>query len=182
MNLSNQDVLVSKKYAQAFLRVYGSSLSYDDIKNIETTGVTIRSATVLMMIFRLALHLNKEDKEALNTYMSNLGFPESLYNLIHVLMKAGRLFLLPTICHWVVTYFRDRYHIFKFLITSSHALSNENKDKVEQFLKNYTQSSIEPHYEIDRELIAGVRMQSKIHLWEKSIAQQLRDVQLKNMR
>ena len=79
-------------------------------------------------------------------------------------------------------YFREKHNIFQFLITTPQPLSAIHKEKINQFLIAYTQGFIEATYALDQTLIAGVRMQSKRHIWEKSIAQQLRDVQLKGMR
>lgn len=182
MKVDNAEVVVSKKYAQAFLNSYTSIISYDDIKHIEQIGSAIKHNKLMTALLKVPSMEDKELQSMIVERIKNFGFPASMNKVVDLLAQTQRLFLLPAICHWIAVYFRERQRIIQFLVTSSQPLSNIDKEVVGQFLKNNTQSFIESLYQIDRELIAGLRMQSETYLWEKSIAQKLRDVQLKNMR
>lgn len=180
MNIDNPEVVVSKKYAQAILNSY--TLSYADIRHIEHLGIAIKQNTLIMALLKFPSTEYRHYQENLIVIIKNFGFPKNMYTLIDVLAQKRRLFLLPFICYWLAIYFREQNSIIQFLITSSQDLSSNDKETIEQFLKENTQSAVELSYNIDHDLIAGLRMQSDVYVWEKSIAQKLRDVQLRNTR
>lgn len=180
MNIDNPEVVVSKKYARAILNSY--ALSYADIRHIEHLGIMIKQNTFIMALFKFPSTEYKYYQENLVSRVKNFGFPKNMHILIDVLGQKRRLFLLPVICYWIAIYFREKHSIIQFLITSSQDLSFKDKETIDLFLKKSTQSTVELSYHVDYNLIAGLRMQSDMYVWEKSIAQKLRDVQLKNTR
>jgi F0F1-type ATP synthase delta subunit len=181
MNADSFEVTVAKKYAHAFLNVSAKKVVYEDVKHIESIGYYLETHALLSLYFKLSVS-DETHKEAVMTRLKLFGFPEYMYALIELLIKSQRLFLLSEICRWIGVYFRQQQHISEFLVTSPRELSLEHKEKIDQFLATYTHGTVETVYALDQALIAGLRMQSKTHVWEKSIAQQLRDVQLKSMR
>lgn len=182
MNVDNSPKSIAKKYARALLNVNGAHIQYDDVKRIEKIGSFIKDHPSISIFFKLFIIDDSVYKDNLFSTIKQLGFPDYMHPLIKLLIDSKRLFLLSDICKFIGVYFRKKHNIVEFLITTPQPLSTIHKEKINQFLSAYTQGSIEATYALDQTLIAGVRMQSKTHIWEKSIAQQLRDVQLKSMR
>jgi F0F1-type ATP synthase delta subunit len=74
--------------------------------------------------------------------------------------------------------FKERAGIHDFVIKSAVALSQQEKDQIEKFLARKTGQDNIYTYHVDTRLIAGVRLRSQTLLWEHSIAQQLRQLEL----
>lgn len=182
MNTDKSEKVIAKKYAQALLNINAVNMNYDNIKHIEKIGLLIKQDPSWDLFLKVFMIENSVRKEDLFSRIKQLGFPEYMYRLIMLLIDTKRLFLLSEICHFVGIYFRKKNTIVEYHITSCLPLSTTDKERINDFLTAHTQGSIEATYALDQTLIAGVRMQSKTHIWEKSIAQQLRDVQLKRMR
>jgi F0F1-type ATP synthase delta subunit len=98
--------------------------------------------------------------------------------LIRVLLDENRGYLITAALRELVVLYQAAHNIMPCAITSSHPLSQEELDNVQQFLARQTGSDIIYTYSRDTSLIAGLRVQSKTILWEHSIRKQLRELAL----
>jgi F0F1-type ATP synthase delta subunit len=69
-----------------------------------------------------------------------------------------------------------------FKITSSHPLSDEQQRKIINFLHTRTDASIIANFEVDPDLICGLRIQGETCLWERSLSKCLKSAERSALR
>lgn len=69
-----------------------------------------------------------------------------------------------------------KYH---FVVSSSHELSREERQRIEEFIMAQIENHISTTFVVDKSLISGIRIKGKRFLWERSIAKQLRNIKQK---
>lgn len=173
-----QQVRLSKKYAQAVFNLFGSSFSRDDIARIHTIVSFLEQHKKALFFLRLS-HIDIEIKvRALDELMADISDKKPFMALIRLLLHENRGHLIYQTLREIVVLYYAAQNIMPCAISSSHPLSQEELHKVEQFLARQTGSDIIYTYSRDTSLIAGLRVQSKTVLWEHSIRKQLRELAL----
>ena len=76
--------------------------------------------------------------------------------------------------HFVRAIMMLEKNVAAFTITSAQELTQNQRTEVEQFLTQGTSKEVIPTYKLNKDLIAGLRMQSNAHLWEHSLKKYLR--------
>lgn len=94
--------------------------------------------------------------------------------LISLMARHKRLFLFAEVCEAIVREYKDQHNRVSFHIKSSNPLSSEQQQLLIKYLQRETGKIIDYEVTLDAELIAGVRAQSDIFLFEHSVAQQLK--------
>ena len=102
--------------------------------------------------------------------------PSFFEKLITLLVHDKRAPLMSRVLKELVALYRKKHTIVFFEITSSHGLTHEQLDNIEQFLARKTGCDIIYKYEVDTTLIAGLRLQSDAFVWEYSIRKQLENM------
>jgi len=174
-----QQIRLARKYAQAVFNVFGDSLSHDDIAQVQHIVAFLEQHKKALFFLRLSRIDFKVKERALDELFVDLSNKKPFMALIRLLLQENRGHLIYAALRELVTLYYDAHHIMSCTITSSHALSSDILDKVEQFLARQTGNDIIYTYSRDMSLIAGIRVQSKTILWEHSIRKQLRDLALK---
>ena len=64
-------------------------------------------------------------------------------------------------------------NLLEVTIRAAANLTEEGQQKLERFFKKLSKKTIIPNFKIDESLIAGVRMESELFLWEHSIKSQI---------
>lgn len=173
-----QEHFVAKKYAQAFLNLFINSISLDDYYNLVSAEQFLTIHKKAFFFLSLS-HIEQSTKiRLLEKVMQKFGVVLSINNLVRLLLNDKRLFLLGEIVRQLCSLYRKRKNIELFSIVSSHALQEKDLSVIQQFLATNTGCDIMYTYTVDTRLIAGVRVQSDLLVWEYSIAKQLRDIQL----
>jgi F0F1-type ATP synthase delta subunit len=70
----------------------------------------------------------------------------------------------------------EQKNIMHIRVSSACQLTPEQKTVIQEFMAQATKKQIIDDYEVDADLINGIRIQSNTLLWEQSVAQRLRDV------
>lgn len=94
--------------------------------------------------------------------------------MLSLLSAQGARDLFPRVVSNFFRLYRERHAVILCKIMSSHELSDDQKQVVEGFLHRQTQRKIVYTAAVDRELIAGIRIQGESFLWEQSVAHRLR--------
>jgi len=173
---------LARKYADAFVNIFGDELTVDDARVMQATGDFLASKHSALFFLRLPIIKDAVKREVLVHVAYEFKLPTTVHILIDVLLHDKRASLIPSILHAISKLYYKRTDIASFTITSSHALSQEQLDRLVGFLEAWTQRAILYTHAIDPTLIAGIRMQSDTLLWEYSIHRKLAQIQQLFMR
>ena len=100
--------------------------------------------------------------------------PPSCYALMCLVIAHHRASLLAPMFHQLADLYQKRAGVMTFSVQSSIALSEQEKTCIENFLKEQVPVQVQCSYELNPELIAGVRIFNEQYLWEYSAQAQLR--------
>jgi ATP synthase F1 delta subunit len=172
----NYDALglrVTRKYAEAFLRVFGRHLTYADITKMEAAYRSLSSRKHILFFLQLP-HLDNPTKSSMiEDLLAHLMMPAIFLQLFMLLVNDNRVFYIPHVLFFIIQLYKRSHAIESFAIMSTHDLNAQQKERIKYFLSSRTGSSIMCSYAIDKSLIAGIRMQSSEHMWEYSVRKQL---------
>jgi F-type H+-transporting ATPase subunit delta len=168
-------VPLAKKYAVAFLNVFGQTISYDDFEQICLLGDFFQNHKQALFFFGLP-HIPMEEKiRSLVSVIERYSLPLSLKRLFILLIEDGRSLLLQEVMNQICEEYQQRHGLQTFSISSSHELTKEEREEIKKMLEHITNNKVRYTFTIDKKLIAGLRLQSSTVLWEYSIEKQLRN-------
>ena len=122
-------------------------------------------------------YIKKEKKhQTLVKILSEYKLPDCTHFLTDLLISHQRVHLLPSVFEHVYRMITKQKNILPVIIKSSLPLEDKIISRIENFLRAKTGSSIVSKNVVDRNLIAGIRIESSEYVWEHSIAQQLRKI------
>lgn len=97
--------------------------------------------------------------------------------MIKLLTAHKRLELFPAVVRHFFEYYKRKHQIIFCEIKSSHCLTDEQANELAQFIERETGKQTLFSRQIDRGLIAGVRIEGDTMMWERSVAKQLRAIE-----
>jgi F-type H+-transporting ATPase subunit delta len=169
-----KSTILSRKYAEAFLNLYMDSITDDMITQLEELSAYLRSHKNALIFFGLH-HISVEEKLRLFEKIETRIKPSSfIKNLFELLIKHNRVALCPHVIDMTCKQYRKRKNILMFDIQTSHTLDTQDITLIQQFLSHKTHKHITSTHHINKQLIAGLRLQSETFLWEYSINKQLK--------
>lgn len=174
--------LVARKYAQACLHVCAAHFEKDDLHNLVEMSDFLRENHRLVFFLGLPIISQERKKFFLYELAQRFQLNHLIDRLIHLLLHDKRLFLLADVLRLMSQLYREDRGILEFSISSYPRISANDLNELKQFLARSTGCAIIYTDHEDKNLIAGIRMESTTYLWEYSIAQQLRDVAKRTMR
>lgn len=171
-------IRLSSKYAQAVMNVFGESISRKDITHVQEIIGFLATHKEALFFLRVSRIDGAVKERALDKLFENLSNKKPFFALVHLLVQENRGHLIYSTLREIVSLYYQTHKIMACEITTSHSISPESLDKVQQFLARQTGNDIIYTYTRDASLIAGIRAQSKTILWEHSIRKQLRELAL----
>lgn len=169
-------ILIAKRYAQAFLNIF--TIAIGDLAKLHKAISFLEHHKEIFSLLKVPLLDARIKSQSLDEYVvSKFELPDSFKTLIGLLVKHKRSFLIIDVLKELMIVFQDRQGIETFVISSSTQLDQTQMKKIYAFLADKTHHMIVCESRIDAQLIGGIRMQSADHLWEYSIAKQLRALQ-----
>lgn len=178
--ISMQQSRLVRRYAQAFLNLYGERISDDVIDNVSHLIAFFEERSRTVFFLKLT-SIPASDKKRIVTQICEQHqldiSPCSLWNrLLALLTRHNRLFLFENVLQRIVAGYRERHNIMLCELSSSPALSDDEQHAVMNFIARKSGKKIMYDYQEDPHLIAGVRVQSDRCYWESSIARQFREM------
>jgi F-type H+-transporting ATPase subunit delta len=171
-----KSAIVSRKYAEAFLNIYMDSITDDIIVHLEELSTYLRSHKNALIFFGLH-HISAEEKLRLFEKIEMRIKPSSfIKKLFEALIKHNRVTLCPQIIDMICKLYRKRKNIMMFDIQASYPLGTAEISIIRKFLSHKTNTYITSTHSINKNLIAGLRLQSETFLWEYSIHKQLKQL------
>lgn len=167
-----------EKYAQAYLNLFEDKLSLADAENFMRAYQFLHGHHKITFFLKLSALSDEIKIKHLKLLCDKFSLPESVDDLIQLLLVHRRSSLFEYILQRISALYKKRVGIHDFAVNSAVALSEQDKEHIQDFLARTTGHDNIYTYHVDTRLIAGVRLQSQTLLWEHSIAQQLRQLEL----
>lgn len=176
--MDKKTAILSRKYALAFVHVFGDQLTTDDILNCAKAEQRLSEYKQLNFFLRMPFIDDHLKRNALTTILHKAKLPESFDRLLHLLLEHKRSFLLDAVLRWIQSMSMDLKNIASFDIASSHALTEEQYQDLTAFLTRTTGRTIISKQTIDPTLLAGLSMKSETLRWEHSLKSYLQRARL----
>ncbi len=168
---------IARKYAYAFLNIFGNKISLDDIIHFQAAEQFLRSTPRALFLLKVPGLPEQVKKDGLLGLCSRFQLPRETAILITLLLKNKRVYLIKAIFTNIIDIYKERKNVQVFMVSSSIELSSFHRSQVEAFLATRITGVIIYKYMVDKRLIAGMRLQSDNYLWEYSLQKQLRDLE-----
>lgn len=171
----NNQTLIAKRYAQAFLNT--TSFSLEDFKKVQQAVFFLEQHPEVFVLLKIPLLDASVKRTALEKkIIENFGLPKSFITLLDVLVVKKRSELILDVLKNILVIYKEQNNVQLFTISSSSILDEAQMDVIKKFLKNKTNATVLTTFCHDTNLIAGVRMQSDELQWEYSVAKQLKQI------
>ncbi len=164
------------KYANAFLNVYNDRLNFDDIKRINSALEFLPEHPRALFLLQVPMITQAMKEKWIVYFCQRFGLVDPLKNLITLLLKHKRAYLLITVLKAIVDRYQKRHTIENIIVKSSVPLPEKYRHEIERFINQHIMGIQQYHYKVDPGLIAGIRIQSDTVLWEYSMNKRLRDI------
>lgn len=173
---------IARRYAQAYCNVFGDDITPDSLERLVQLVDFLSTQKRILFFFRLPTLDHRIKEQGIATLCERYQLPESFKRLGALLVEHKRAFLLANVSNAIVREYNRRQKRERFTITSYPELQQSQKSIILASLAAQTGSTVEGTFTVDEKLIAGIRMRSDVHMWESSLAQQIRCLQLSLMR
>lgn len=166
--------LVAKQYAKAYILEFGSTLVLSDIDGIKHVINFCRKHHTFMSLVSALTPQNGKRHSLIDDVFQHFKLPDSLKKLVDIMIGHKRLPLFALVLQDIYCLFLKNNNILEVAIHSAVDLDNIEQKKLEDFFMKQSGKKIISNVIVDDALIAGVRMQSDLFLWEYSIAARIR--------
>lgn len=170
---------VAKLYAKAYFAEYGNTLTFDDIVSIKSTISFFRRHHNFVSLVSLLLSSNKSSNVVIEELFEHFALPQTLKKLIGVLILHKRLILFSQVLQDLCCLYFLANNILEVTISTVVPFEDHELEKFEIFFIKLSGKSIKSNVVLDQSLIAGVRMQSDLFLWQYSIASRIQNLRQK---
>lgn len=172
--MDRSGLFLARRYAQAYLEVSYHLLMPSHIAAFEAAHLFFKEHQPACFLMDLTLLSPAAKKQALMDLLERFKLPSSCYVLMCLVITHHRASLLAPVFHQLADLYQKRAGIMTFSVQSSITLSEQEKTIIENFLKEQVTVKVHCSYELNPELIAGVRIFNEQYLWEYSAQAQLR--------
>lgn len=164
----------AKKYAKAYVQEYGDSLTLQDIEHMKSAMSFCREHHNFMSLVSLLTSKQVQRHELVDDMFEHFSLPETLKKLVDLLVARKKLSLFAYVLQDICCLYLNSHNLLELTIYTATDLTPEERQKFEQFFIKLSEKKIISRVVKDETLIAGVRMQSDVFLWEHSIAARIR--------
>lgn len=167
------ETLIASRYAQALFDI---AKEVDEVTTFKESLLHIEMIVNENSELKIVLthpEIPKSDRCAIMERMLKDDTHLYVVNFMKLLIEKNRFYGLSDICSVYVDLYNEYYNIEVVYVYSAKPLSEEEKVDIHTLLEQKTKKNVECKYEIDKQLIAGIRIQIKDEVIENSIANQL---------
>lgn len=175
------EAIVIKKYAEAFLNVFEKKLTLAQCDALQALADALDENKNYAVFLILSTIKPEEKLLLLKKIWDQYAIPQEYSTLIDLLLHDKRILFLSPVLRNIIIQYKERARIATFTIASAQPLSESDLSIIKQFLARHTGCAITYTYAVDKNLIAGLRLQSDTVLWEHSLEKQLRTIGLSLM-
>jgi len=169
-----QRSLLAQRYAAAYLNIYGTQYTREHIQLIEQLLQYLNKHKKALFYLKLSCINPLVKKSILMNVFARYGLTDTVSTLLDLLIAHKRLFMIIEVLQSIVQTYKKRHAIITWVIKSPAVLQQTDLETIYQFLENKTGMRAEYTSIIDKNVLAGIRIQSGTLLWEYSARQQLK--------
>lgn len=170
-------LILSKRYATAFLNVFINELSREDIAVIEHVSNFLHNNPRILFFLKISVIPDNKKREIVTQWLKEENVPLIINTLVELLISEKRLSLLGAVLSEIAVLYKERNNIMELTVRSSHALSKYQQEKIEQFCAHkVAQKKLEYTYVRDPLLQIGVAVESNTIRWERSLRKLLQEI------
>lgn len=170
--------ILSRKYATAFLHVYGTTMIMDDYQNLQTFKRAWDTHPEWLRALAIPTVSLEKKITLIERMLAAYQVMPDFMRLMKLLLADKREILISPVIAMVCSSYLKQAGIVMCTLVSSHALTEQEQSIVQQFIARQVGSRIIYDYTVDPSLIAGIKVVSDTFMWEYSVARQLREVEL----
>ncbi len=171
-----EEDIIAKKYALAFLNLYGDEYAPDSLEKFAALEEFIKDNQHLYVSLRIPNIPPSTKKLVLDKIAESFSLGGAMKTLMHRLLDDGRIEILDKVLRHIGWTYKRKYNIERFDVATSHTITKNQKDKIIAFIKSRSDATLHTRFVIDPSLIVGVRIESNTFLWERSVKYRLRTV------
>jgi F0F1-type ATP synthase delta subunit len=176
MNRLMQKKQKARNFARAFLRTH--AISEEELfRGTDALLNCCKNNSLVFHTLELSSALMSEKCLAIESLVKKLSLPQQFSFLLRVVLRYKEFGSLAIILRFLQQEFYYMQGIHQVVVSSSHCLSDEQKNNMEQLVKDKIPGTLRFIYRIDSRLIAGVKMTTPLYYWEHSVARTIRTLQ-----
>ena len=170
-----QQQTLARKYAKAFINLHRTQLSIRSFSHLQALEDFCQTNKKFFIFLSISSIPYQNKKKALDRMSKALKLEPFTQRLLEVLLIKRRIHLLNLVIRDIIELYKEIAHISSFKIFTSHKLNDAQKKKIIAFIEAAVahKTTIKTTFNIDRNLISGIRIKSNTLYWEYSLAQQL---------
>jgi ATP synthase F1 delta subunit len=180
MNIAAQ--ILARRYALAYLYSFDRDISIDVLASFKEAKRFFLEHKRTLYFLSLPTIAKDTKMHILKKLFAQFKLPESINRLMELIIVQKRTSLWCEVLQYIVDLYQQQHQLMTVLIESSPKLSNDEINRVKQFLARKTGNDIIYTYRVNPDLIAGIKAQSGTVLWECSIAKNIRILRLSLIR
>ena len=168
--------IIAKKYALAFCKVHDTILTQNTIQSITTIALFLNDHKNFYVSLNIPNISRTIKQEALKKIQHTFNAPQEVLSLMMTLLDHKRIEILDKVLHAIVTAYQKKHTIETYHISTSHNISEAEKKSISAYIKQVHRKknvTVVPQFTIDKTLIAGMRIESDMYIWERSIRKKL---------
>jgi ATP synthase F1 delta subunit len=165
---------LSKKYAQAYFNLYVDSIKPSSVQSLQDAADFLSHSKELLFLLDYGALNSQEVDRCIQLFINKFQLPVFIEKLFMLLLEQNRIFLIGLVLHDICCLYKQHHNELDVTLSSVQELSPEQIEMLSDFFAFYSQSKINLTVVQDKSLIAGIRMQSEVWLWEDSVAKVLR--------
>ncbi len=169
---------LTKKYALAFINLYGKQLSDKNIDNVIACKHYIEGHKNIDAFLLLSTIQLEQKTELFKNLFAFFDLPQSFNNLVLTLLEHRRIELLSKILQKIAREYQAQKNIINFTVHTSHTINDQEKKELTTFIQKKVPKNIIVEFALDPALICGIKIKSDMLQWERSIAKQLKIIKL----
>lgn len=167
---------LASRYARALLRAFSDKFSLETMDLLKKFLIFLHEHKNSFFYLKLSLIPQPIKVEMLSRAAQRGGVQEIVRPILLLLAQHRRLYLIDLIIAMVIEEYYKQENIEEYSVMSVSLLTDDEEQIIQKSLTALTHKKVITQKGIDTNLIAGVRIQSKYHLWEQSIRQFLNEV------
>lgn len=174
--MNPENSILARKYAIAFMEVVDGQFDDTEFTRVEELKNFLRVNKTILFFLNLSLINRKDVVAALDLLYKNFKTHEICKRLTLLLVKQRRALILPDILHHIGDVYKIRTNSVFFDVTTSQAVDKEGLRAMISFIERKTSKRVLYEHAVDKNLIAGVKLQSDTLAWEYSVKRRLEEL------
>jgi len=170
--------LYAKKYAIAYMNLYGKELTIRGLEMLQEFADFIKQYPGVVESLALPSIAQEAKSKVIAMLAERYYFGAGFCRLLQLLIDHKRLDYLQLVIVNIIRIYRKLNGILSIKVSMSHQLTTGEKELINNFIRERTNyKTVQADYIMAPELLSGLRIQSDDFLWERSIRKLLRHVE-----